>query len=306
MITVVGSFIADLTSRTQHMPVPGETVLGKSFKLGPGGKGGNQAVAAARAGSKVCMVTKLGDDEFGAMAVKNFRADGINIEYTQVTRDHPTGTALIIVDDSGENMIVVTLGACGTITREEVYAAEEAIKQSSVVMTQLETSMEAVAATVEIAKKYNVPVIFNPAPYNNNYPREILPLVRYITPNETEAGYMAGVEITDDKNALLAAAKIKGMGVNTVIITLGSRGSLIYKKAEDCVFVPSFQVETVDTTGAGDAFNGGLAHAIEQGIEIKEAVRYASAVAAISVTRFGTAPSMPRKDEIDDFLKGHN
>ena len=304
MITVIGSFVVDLTSRTPHMPVPGETVLGRSFKLGPGGKGGNQAVAAARAGSQVNMITKLGNDEFGAIAVKSFKADGINLDYTPITEDYPTGAALILVDDSGENMIVVTLGACGTITREEVFAAEEAIKKSSVVVTQLETSNEAVIAAVELANKYNVPVIFNPAPYNDNYPRKILPLVTYATPNETEAGYMAGLAVIDDESALLAASKIKQMGVKTVIITLGKRGSLIYQDTDDYTFVPAFNVKAIDTTGAGDAFNGGLAHAIEKGMEIKEAVRFANAVAAISVTRFGTAPAMPTKAEIARFLKG--
>lgn len=302
MITVVGSFVVDLTSRAPHMPVPGETVLGRSFRLGPGGKGGNQAVAAARAGSQVNMITKLGDDEFGAIAKKSFSAEGINLDYTIVTKDHPTGSALIIVDDSGENMIVVTLGACGTITHEEIYAAEEVIKNSSVVMTQLETSSEAVVATIEIASKYNVPIIFNPAPYNDNYPREILPMVTYVTPNETEAGYMTGLEVNSNESVLLAASKIREMGVKNVIITLGKRGCLIYGEAVDYTFIPAFKVEAVDTTGAGDAFNGGLAHAIEKGMEIKRAVSYASVVAGISVTRFGTAPSMPTEAEINKFL----
>lgn len=306
MVTVVGSFVVDLTSRAPHMPVPGETVLGRSFKLGPGGKGGNQAVAAARAGSQVTMITKLGDDEFGAIAVKSFKAAGINIDYTPITKEHPTGSAQIIVDDAGENMIVVTLGACGTITREEVFAAEEVIKKSSVVVTQLETSRDAVMAAVELAHKYNVPAVFNPAPYNDNYPREILPMVSYATPNETEAGFMAGVVINDDESAILAASKIKGLGVKTVIITLGKRGCLIFNGTGDYTFVPAFKVEAVDTTGAGDAFNGGFAHAIEKGMDVKEAVRYASAVAAISVTRFGTAPAMPSAVEITQFLEKEN
>ena len=303
MITVVGSFVVDLTSRTPHLPVSGETVLGRSFKLGPGGKGGNQATAAARAGSKVNLVTKLGDDEFGALAKKSFMADGINLDYTPVTKDYPTGTALIMVDDSGENMIAVTLGACGAITREEVLAAEEAIKESSVLVTQLETSREAIITAVELADKYGVPVIFNPAPYNDDYPGEILSRVTYITPNETEAGYLAGLEVIDDESALLAAAKIKEFGVGTVIITMGKRGCLVYACTDNYTFIPSFTVETVDTTGAGDAFNGGFAHAIEKDMELKEAVRFASAVAAISVTRFGTSPAMPAEAEILEFLR---
>jgi ribokinase len=303
MITVVGSFVVDLTARTPHMPVPGETVLGRSFKLGPGGKGGNQATAAARAGSEVYFITKLGDDEFGKIAVKSFRDNGINYDYTPITKDYPTGSALILVDDSGENMIVVNLSACGSITREEVFAAEEAFRKSSVVVIQLETSVEANIAAVELAHKCGVPVIFNPAPYSENYPAEILPMVTYVTPNETEAGYMAGHEVVDDKSALEAAAKIKALGVKIVIITMGRRGCLVYADAKDNYFVPAFTVDAVDTTGAGDAFNGGFAHAIEKGMDLKTAVRFAGAVAALSVTRFGTAPAMPLKAEIEEFLR---
>ncbi|MDR2901390.1 MAG: ribokinase [Treponema sp.] len=302
MITVVGSFVVDLTAKTPHMPVPGETVLGKGFKLGPGGKGGNQATAAARAGSKVNMITKLGDDEFGAVAMKTFKADGINLDYTPITKDHPTGTALILVDDSGENVVVINPGACGTLTREEVFAAENIIKKSNIVMTQLETNNEALIAAVELAHKHDVPVIFNPAPYNNNYPREILPMVSYITPNETEAAYISGIQVIDDDSALLAAEKIKLMGVKTVIITLGKRGCLLYKDAAHYSFVSSFNVEVLDTTGAGDAFNGGFAHAIEKGMKLEEAVPYANAVAALSVTRFGTSAAMPNESEIEAFL----
>jgi ribokinase len=305
MITVVGSFVVDLTARTPHMPVPGETVLGRSFKFGPGGKGCNQATAAARAGSRVGLITKLGDDEFGKIAVRSFTADGINLDYTPITKDEPTGTALILVDDSGENMIVVTLGACGAITRDEVFAAEAMIKQSSVLVIQLETSNEANIAAVELAHKHGVPVIFNPAPYNDKYPREILSRVAYATPNETEAGYMAGLEVTDDKSALAAAAAIKKLGVQTVIITLGKRGCLVYRDTDDHGFIPAFKVDVVDTTGAGDAFSGGLAHGIDAGMDIEEAVRFAGATAALSVTRFGTAPAMPAEAEILRFLKNN-
>jgi ribokinase len=303
MITVLGSFVVDLTARTPHMPIPGETVLGKSFKLGPGGKGGNQATAAARAGSKVNLITKLGEDEFGSIAIKCFKNDGINLDYTPISKTEPTGSALILVDDNGENMIVVTLGACGTITRDEVFAAEEIIKKSSVLVIQLETSNEANIAAVDIANKYKVPIVFNPAPYNINYPKEILSKVTYITPNETESRYISGINIIDDASALKAANIIKNLGVKYVIITLGKQGALIYEDLDSYTFIPSFKVDVIDTTGAGDAFNGGFAHAIEKGMPIKDAVYYANAVAAISVTKFGTAPAMPTEKEIDDFLK---
>jgi ribokinase len=303
MITVIGSFVADLTARTPHMPRPGETVLGLSFKLGPGGKGGNQATAAARAGSHVNFITKLGDDEFGNMAVKSLGADGINLDHTIITKEYPTGAALILVDDHGENMIVVTLGASGMITRDEVLSAGDLIKKSSLVVIQLETSNEANIAAVELAHSCKIPVLFNPAPYKTDYPREILPMVTFITPNETEAGYMAGVEITSEDTALAAAQKIKEMGVEKVIITLGKRGCLLYNNKDAYCFIPAFKVDVADTTGAGDAFNGGFAHALDSGMDINQAVRFASAAAGLSVTRFGTAPAMPTSAEIHDFLK---
>ena len=302
MITVVGSFVVDLSMRSPHMPVPGETVLGRSFKMGPGGKGGNQAVAAARSGSQVNMITKLGDDEFGEMAKKNFTAEGINIDFTPIDPENPTGAAVIIVDDTSENMIVVAGCALNTLTKEEVYKAEELIAKSNVVVVQLEVAMEATLAAVELAHKYNVPVIFNPAPFSA-FPEEIIPMVTYATPNETEAGAWAGVEVVDDATALEAAQKIVDKGVKCVIMTLGKRGSLVYKSADDYKFVDAFYIENpVDTTGAGDAYNGGLAHALDVGMDIYDAVRYASAVGGLSVTKPGTAPAMPYAEEVEAFL----
>lgn len=305
MITVVGSFVVDLAAKTPHMPVPGETVLGRSFKMGPGGKGGNQAVAAARAGSQVNMVTKLGDDEFGRMAVKNFTNEGINLDYTPIVSDESTGTALILVDDTSENMIVVTPGACGKITEADVMAAEDVISKSDVVVVQLETNNEAVVTAIELANKHNVPVVFNPAPYHE-FPTEILSKVAYATPNETEAGYMANISVVDDTSAVAAAGKIHDMGVKTVIITMGKRGCLVYEDDTKYEFVSAFRLDNVvDTTGAGDAFNGGFAHAISVGMPLYEAVRFGNAVAGLSVTKFGAAPAMPHKEEIEEFLKNH-
>lgn len=302
MITVVGSFVVDLMSRTPHMPVPGETVLGGPFKMGPGGKGANQAVAAARQGVKVNMVTKLGNDEFGELAKKNFEKENLDYSLTPIDPEASTGAALILVDDvTGENMIVVASGACLTLTKEEVYKAEDMIANSDVVVLQLETSMESVKAAVEIAMKHNVKVIFNPAPFSE-FPEEILKGVTYATPNETEAGFWAGVEVVDDASAIEAAKRIKAKGVETVLITLGKRGALLYQGEDNYEFVDSFRVKAVDTTGAGDAFNGGFAYAVSAGMELKEAVRYASAVAALSVTKVGTAPAMPYKEEVEKFL----
>ncbi|MEH7130228.1 ribokinase [Neobacillus drentensis] len=300
-VVVVGSYVVDLMSRTPHLPKPGETVLGGPFQMGPGGKGGNQATAAARSGSEVTFVTKLGDDVFGREALKHFTKEDVNIEYIKVTPDQSTGAALIEVDEEGENSIVVALGACGTISEAEVEEAEEKIKEADIVLLQLETSIEAVVTTVKLARIHGVPVILNPAPYQE-FPKEILKNVAYITPNETEAFELTGIEVTDEGTALTAAQMIHDLGVDSVIITLGGKGAFLYTGGDKGELIPSFTVEAVDTTGAGDAFNGGFAHAISNGYSLKDAMKFANAVAALSVTKIGTAPAMPYKNEVEALL----
>ncbi|WP_223594253.1 ribokinase [Neobacillus bataviensis] len=300
-VLVIGSYVVDLMSRAPHLPKPGETVLGGPFQMGPGGKGGNQATAAARCGSEVTFITKVGDDLFGQEALKHL-AENINNQYIKVDPSQSTGAALIAVDDKSENSIVVALGACGTITEEEVVVAEERFKTADIVLLQLETSIEAVVTTLKLAKKYDVPVILNPAPYQE-FPREILSDVTYITPNETEAFELSGVEVKDEESALVAARKIHGLGVEKVIITLGSKGAFLYTGGEKGELVPGLKVEAVDTTGAGDAFNGGFAHALSIGYSVREAMTFANAVAALSVTKIGTAPAMPYKHEVEEILK---
>ncbi|WP_312469738.1 ribokinase [Neobacillus sp.] len=300
-VVVVGSYVVDLMSRTPHLPKPGETVLGGPFKMGPGGKGGNQATAAARCGSEVTFVTKLGEDVFGREALSHFQAENVNTEFIKVDPSQATGAALIAVDDKSENSIVVALGACGTITEAEVLEAEEKVKDADIVLLQLETSIESVVTTVKLAWKHQVPVILNPAPYQE-FPREILRGVDFITPNETEAFELSGVEVVDEGTALAAAKKIHEMGVGTVIITLGSKGAFLYTGGEKGELVPGFKVEAVDTTGAGDAFNGGFAHALSSGSSVREAMTFSHAVAALSVTKIGTAPAMPYKHEVENFL----
>ena len=285
------------------MPVPRETVLGTSFKMGPGGKGGNQAIAAARQGSRVAMVTKLGADAFAEFAKESFGGAEIDLTYTKIDPEVSTGTALIIVDESSENMIVVVPGACGKMTKQDVYDAEKAIAESNVVLTQLETTVEAVAATIELTRKHHKKLIFNPAPYTN-FPKEILRGIAFITPNEIEASLLSGVDVVSDESAVRAADAIKEMGVKTVIITLGKRGCLLYQSAQNHAFIPAFPIErVVDTTGAGDAFNGGFAHAISNGMAVKDAVLYGNAVAGLSVMKMGTAISMPTRREVMEFLK---
>jgi ribokinase len=301
-IVVVGSYVVDLMSRTPHLPKPGETVLGGPFKMGPGGKGGNQATAAARCGSEVTFLTKVGDDLFGKAALEHFREEKFNTNYVKVDANEATGIALISVDDQSENSIVVALGACGTITAADVLEAEERFKEADIVLLQLETSIEAVVTSVDLAAKYQVPVILNPAPYQP-FPVEILKHVHYITPNETEASLLSGVAVNDEASALEAAKRIHEKGVATVIITMGSQGAYLYRGGETGELVRGFRVEAVDTTGAGDAFNGGFAHAISNGKSVEEAMAFANGVAALSVTKIGTAPAMPYLDEVASFLK---
>lgn len=300
IVTVVGSYVTDLMSRTPHMPKVGETVLGGPFKMGPGGKGGNQAVAAARQGSTVYMVTKVGDDEFGAYARANFTKETINTQYVFVDPVEATGAALIAVDDNGDNLIVVALGACGTLTAEEVTQASQVIANSAIVLVQLETSNEAVVETVALAKGHGVPVILNPAPYHE-FPREILQDVTYITPNETEASSLTGLKVDTEADALLAAKAIYVMGVPNVLITLGKKGCYYYNGGESGKLYPGFEVQALDTTGAGDAFNGGLAYALASGQALCNAIIHANAVAALSVTKVGTSPAMPTIEEVQAF-----
>jgi ribokinase len=301
-ITVIGSYVVDLMSRTPHMPTTGETVLGGPFKMGPGGKGGNQAIAAARLGAKVNMITRVGKDQFGREAIENFNNEAIKTTYLVTDELESTGTALILVDDNSDNMIVVSLGACGKLSSMDVQNAEKAISESAIVLIQLETNIEAVVTAVEIAQKHSIPIILNPAPYQV-FPQKILQYVKYITPNETEASLLSGIKIIDEISTINAAKQIYAMGVETVIITLGNKGCFVYSGENNGTFIKSYDVIAVDSTGAGDAFNGGLAFALANNYKLEKAIQYANATAALSVTKVGTAPSMPYFHEVERLLK---
>ncbi|OMP66452.1 ribokinase [Domibacillus epiphyticus] len=300
-VIVIGSYVVDLMSRAPRLPKPGETVLGGPFQIGPGGKGGNQATAAARSGSNVTFVTKIGRDLFGQDAVEHFKKEQFNTHFVQIADEEATGAALIAVDINGENQIVIAPGACGTMTKQNVLEADAAIKEGDIVVLQLEISMGAVEAAVERAVLHNVPVLLNPAPYQA-FPREILKHVTYATPNETEASNLTGVEVKNEASAQKAADILHQLGVKTVMITLGHKGVFLSERAFSGRVLPGFNVEAVDTTGAGDAFNGGFAHAITSGQSLEEAVRFGQAAAALSVTKNGTADSMPYAGEIMAFL----
>jgi ribokinase len=302
-ITVLGSFVADLAFRVDRLPARGETILGPSFVLGPGGKGSNQAVAAARAGGQVSFISKLGRDPFGDIARKLYADEGIDTGHLY-EGTVPTGAAAILIDAaSGDNAIIVVPGACFTITAEEVEAASELIGSSAILMAQLELPLEIVEHGLRLARSLGVHTILNPAPAAP-LPDDIYPLVGYITPNESETEALTGIPVANVADAERAADVFLARGVKNVIITLGAQGAFV-KSATVRAHVAALNAgPVVETTGAGDAFNGGLAVALTEGLGLEEAVRFGCATAAISVTRPGTAPSMPQRGEIDCLMGG--
>lgn len=302
-VAILGVFVADVAFRAARQPAMGETIIGSGFKLGPGGKGSNQAVAAARAGAAVTFISKLGKDEFGAIARATWAAEGIKPQVAEAA-DMPTGAAYIFVDEkTGENAIIVVPGAAGSITPADVEAAGMAITSASVFVTQLEQPVESAQRGLEIAKSAGVVTVFNPAPALP-VDDSIYPLCDYVTPNETEAAALSGQPVASLDQARGAGDYFLGKGAGAALITLGEAGALLHTP-EKSSLVPAFRAgPVVETTGAGDAFNGGFATALAEGFRPLEAVRFGCAVAGLSVTRAGTAPSMPSRREIEALLAG--
>lgn len=304
-ITVFGSFVVDLMARASHLPVEGETVKANYFKMGPGGKGFNQGIAASKAGAKTFIVTKLGEDEFANVALDTMKELKMDTDYVFRTSKIHTGTALIMVDENtSNNKIMVTSGACGEIDDSDISKIEELIKNSKFLLTQLETNLDAVYKVIEIANKYNVPIILDPAPAAE-VSKEILAKLFIFTPNEVEAEFYTGIKLDCKENIEKAALKLRSYGVKNIVITLGSRGVYVYSDDKG-KFIDSYKVDAVDTTGAGDAFSGGLVAALAENKDLDEAVKFANAVAAISVTSIGTTPAMPKREEVNKFLEEHN
>jgi len=302
-VTVMGSFVADLAFRTPRLPGWGETVMGSAFLLGPGGKGSNQAVAIARLEGQVILITKLGRDTFGELARRTYHEEGIDPEFIFDTGEHSTGGAAVIVDQvRGENAIVVVPGAGFHLTPQEVDRAATAIKESAIFMTQLELPIAIVQHGLKLARELRVPTILNPAPAQH-LPEEIYPLCDYLTPNEAEAEELAGLHVSTVSDAGRAADVLLERGAGNVVVTLGAQGALV-KNANLTQHVAAFDAGPVlETTGAGDAFNGGFALALAEGMNIVEATRFGCAVAGISVTGLGTARAMPRRAEVDALLQ---
>lgn len=301
-IVVFGSFVVDLTSRSAGLPVPGQTILGSWFKYGPGGKGSNQAVAAHRAGADVTLVTKLGRDMFADVALGFYKAEGMRTDYILRDDEKPTGVALILVDeDSAQNEIVVVPGACQNITPEDVERCRGLIEGASILLLQHEINADAQRAAIEIAHAAGAYIVLNPAPAMP-IPDDLLAKIDVVTPNETEAQALTGIAVTCEAEAQLAAKAFLDRGVRSAVITMGALGVFATDGARS-EMLPRLEVDAIDTTGAGDAFNGGFVMALSEGKDLFEAVRYGNATGALSVTRLGTAPAMPSRDEIDALVR---
>ena len=297
-----GSLIVDVTGFAPHLPVAGETTKGTTLRFGPGGKGSNQMTAAHRAGSDVRLIGCRGNDFLGQILEKHYRTEGMSEEFIQILPDAETASALIEIDEAtAQNRIIVILAASELVGRDNVLAAETAFAESDAVLTQFETTVDAVFASKELAHKYGKPFILNPAPYID-VPAELFNGVDYVTPNETEAEQFTGIAVNSIDDCRRASAKFFEMGVKNVIITLGVRGAF-YTNGTEEIMVPAIPMKALETTGAGDAFNGGLATAIAEGMDIETALRFATCTAAISVTRLGSSPSMPYRHEILELMK---
>ena len=297
-IVILGVFVADTAYRASRMPKMGETILGNSFVLGPGGKGSNQAVAAGNLGADVTIITRLAEDDFGKMALDTWHNSNVKgaVRYSSNTY---TGAAFIFIDDkTGDNAIIIAPGAASEISLKDIHENSEIISSAEVFLTQLEQPIGVAQEGLKVAKENGRITILNPAPAAN-LPKEIFGLCDFITPNETETEALTGLPVRNEKEAETAAKFLNELGVKTPIITMGEQGAFLYEHG----LIPAFNVgEVVETTGAGDAFNGGFAVALSEGKSALEAVKFGCATASISVTRPGTAPSMPARDEVEKVL----
>lgn len=300
-IVVVGSSNTDMIIKMPRLPKPGETIIGGKFSTAPGGKGANQAVGAARAGGKVALVARVGEDMFGQKAVEGFLQDGINVDYVFRDKSAPSGVALIFVDEKGENSIGVASGANANLSPSDIEKAKDCIASAAIVLMQLEIPPETVKATAAIAAEHGVLLILNPAPARP-LDDDLLKNVSILTPNESESELLTGIKVKDEPSAAKAAQALQKRGVETVLVTLGSRGAYV-AAADYTGIVPAFPVKAEDTTAAGDIFNGVLALSLAENKSIVEATRFASAAAALAVTKLGAQTSAPQRSEIESFLK---
>lgn len=301
-ILVFGSSNTDMTVKTAALPAPGETVLGGDFTMSPGGKGANQAVAATRAGGDVSFICKVGCDQFGNNALDHYSREGIDIS-ASLRSGKPSGVALITVDRDAENCIVVASGANADVSVDDVRNSRALLESCSILLMQLEIPVPAVMEAARIASGAGALVVLNPAPYGE-LPEELFRHVSLFIPNMTELSSFSGVKVCDVDSAVRAADVLFGKGVERMIVTMGSRGSLIVEK-DGHEFVPAMKVDAVDTTGAGDTYCGALCVALAEGKTLSEAARFATAASAISVTKMGAQTAIPTRAEIDALLESN-
>jgi ribokinase len=299
-IVVLGSSNTDMIIQVKKIPKPGETVIGGKFFIAAGGKGANQAVAALRAGGNVTFVSRIGKDIFGNNSLKGFLEDGLNVENIFIDSEEPSGVALIFVDEKGENSIAVAPGSNSKLLPGDINRKLKIISEADILLMQLEIPLNTIEYASEIAFENNVKIILNPAPAQR-LSDKLLRRISIITPNETEAELLSGVQITNVKDAEKAAKILFEKGIESVIITLGSKGAFVFSEIFKGL-MPSYKVQAADTTAAGDVFNGALAAALSQDKELKDAVKFANAAAALSVTKLGAQTSAPYKEDIDKML----
>jgi len=296
MVVVIGSSNTDMVIKCHHLPVPGETILGGNFFMNAGGKGANQAVAAARLNGDVTFIAKVGNDVFGTQAIELFNKENIKTEYIFVDDKNPSGVALITVDANGENCIAVAQGANGNLSVDDLNTLSRVLEQAEIILAQLETPVATIEYAASIAVQKNIQFILNPAPACK-LPDELLSKLSVITPNEKEAEMLTGVAIKDIDDAKQAAKILSAKGIKTIIITLGEAGALLYHNNQFNL-IAGKKVNAVDTTAAGDVFNGALAVALSEKKSFEEAIQFANTAAAISVTRLGAQASAPYRSEL--------
>lgn len=299
-LCVLGSINVDHVIRVPYFPKAGETLTGYGYQIAYGGKGANQAVAAARVGAKVSFIGAIGDDQIGQTMKQAFEQDGIDTSAICVIPNQSTGLAMIQVADSGENSIVISAGANADLSESLVEQHKSHIEQADILLMQLESPLQAVTLATKFAKSAGVKVVLNPAPAQP-LPDSLLSHIDIITPNETEAEILTGIKVTDEQTAAVAANHFHQLGIETVLITLGSKGVYYSEKGQGEI-IPGFRVDAVDTTAAGDTFNGAFVTALLEGKSAKDAIRFAHAAAAISVTRMGAQTAIPNREEVDKFF----
>ena len=296
-IVVIGSSNTDMVIRSERLPQAGETVLGEDLIVNPGGKGANQAVAAAKLGGDVVFIAKVGEDAFGDEAIAGFSKHGIDIQHIGRDPERASGVALILVDASGENCISVALGANNNLAKEDIDAAQSALAKASHVLMQLESPLDTIEYAARSARAYGSKVILNPAPAQD-LPDSLLGCVDIITPNETEAEFLTGIKVVDASSARVAAKLLVQRGVSAVIITMGEQGAFVYSNAVASI-IPAERVKATDTTAAGDTFNGALVVALAENRSLVDAVQLANKAASITVTRMGAQQAIPSRSEVD-------